>query len=63
MVCIVNHTKGVTMRQKREQITLDFPKALRLLMKVQAAKRNMTMRSWLMCVVSEAINKELELEK
>ena len=51
------------MRKKREQITMDFPKELRQRIKVQAAKHNMMMKEWLICVVSAAINKELELEK
>ncbi len=51
------------MRKKREQITMDFPKELRLRMKIQAIKHNMTMREWMICIISKEINRQLELEK
>jgi hypothetical protein len=51
------------MERKRQQMTVDFPKALRLSMKIQAIKRGMSMREWMICIIAEAINRELELEK
>jgi hypothetical protein len=51
------------MQKKRHQMTVDFPKELQLRMRMQALKRGMTMREWLICIVAEAINRELELEK
>jgi hypothetical protein len=62
MVIHVNHTERIEMRKKREQITLDFPKDLRLRAKIQAIKRGMSLKDWMMCVIAEVINRELELE-
>ena len=44
-------------------MTVDFPKDLRLRMRIEALKRNMSLRGWLICVVAEAINKSEELQK